>query len=409
MRVLYLHQYFNTPDMVGGTRSYEMARRLVSAGHDVQVVTSWREATATEGWFTTEESGIEIHWLAIPYSNRMTFARRMWAFIRFAWSAAGKAAELRADVVLATSTPLTIALPGIYASRRQRIPMVFEVRDLWPQLPIAMGILRNPISRWAARRLEKWAYASSARVIALSPGMRDGVIAGGIPPERVTVIPNGADLDLFDPAHSDADCFLRRHPELAGRPLVVYAGTIGAINGVDYLIDIARAAYDRNPQVCFVIVGRGAQEEWIRELAARHGLLGKNVVMLEPIPKNMMPSVLAAAHLSLSLVIDLEALWANSANKVFDALASGTPVAINYRGWQADLLLDSDAGLVLPPRSPDDAAVMLLRHLADPEWLDAAGKRARMLARERFDRNELAARLEEVLEQAVRESGGRAA
>src|SRR2546425_1300679 len=110
MRVIYLHQYFNTPEMVGATRSYEMARRLVAAGHDVQMVTTWREPSDRTDWFTTQEAGITVHWLPLRYSNHMGFVARLYAFLRFAWASSRKAASLTGDVVLATSTPLTIAV-----------------------------------------------------------------------------------------------------------------------------------------------------------------------------------------------------------------------------------------------------------------------------------------------------------
>ena len=175
MRITYLHQYFNTPEMSGGTRSYEMARRLVAMGHEVNMITSWREDDGRKGWFETAEAGIKVHWLPVPYSNKMGFKERISAFFRFAWGAARKAASLPADVVFATSTPLTIALPGVYAARRQKAPMVFEVRDLWPELPIAIGALKNPFLQFMARQLELFAYRNSKAIVALSPGMRDGV------------------------------------------------------------------------------------------------------------------------------------------------------------------------------------------------------------------------------------------
>lgn len=144
MHIVYLHQYFNTPAMSGSTRSYEIARRLVSAGHRVSVVTSSRISDDRKGWVQSNESGIDVHWLAVPYSNRMAYGERISAFLRFAFGAARRAASLRGDVVFATSTPLTIAIPGVFAARKLKVPMVFEVRDLWPEVPIAIGALRNP-------------------------------------------------------------------------------------------------------------------------------------------------------------------------------------------------------------------------------------------------------------------------
>ena len=178
MKILYLHQYFKTPGMAGGTRSFEMARRLVARGHEVHVVTA-RDAPGSRVWTYTQESGIDVHWCSVPYSNHMSYSRRIRAFAKFSRLAARRAASIEADVLFATSTPLSIVLPASYAARRQRIPMVFEVRDLWPELPIAVGALKNPLAIAAARWLERFAYRKATHVVALSPGMRDDV---GCPP-----------------------------------------------------------------------------------------------------------------------------------------------------------------------------------------------------------------------------------
>ena len=198
MKIIYLHQYFNTLEMSGGTRSYEMARRLAAAGHEVHMVTSWRSDDGrSPEWFVTDESGIKTHWLPVPYSNHMSYRERISAFFRFAFLAMSKAKELGGDVIFATSTPLTIAIPAVFASRKKKIPMVFEVRDLWPELPIAMGALRNPVLQWLAHRLERWAYKNAEAVVALSPGMKYGVVNTGYPANRVAVIPNSSDLSLI--------------------------------------------------------------------------------------------------------------------------------------------------------------------------------------------------------------------
>lgn len=403
MRILYLHQYFTTPAMPGATRSYEMARRLVALGHEVVMITSQREPDAREhrGWYQTEESGIEVHWLPVPYSNRMTHRKRLQAFAHFARASGRRAARLGGDVVLATSTPLTIALPGIYASRRCRAPLVFEVRDLWPTVPIALGALRSPLSIGAARWLERQAYGHSARVVALSPEMKAGVVATGYPAERVTVIPNGSDLEAFDIAPEAGLALRRRYEWLQDRPLVVYTGTLGQVNGVEYLARLAAATLRRDPAVRFLVIGEGREEEKVRATAAELGVLNQNFFMLPSIEKREIPAWLSAADIATSLVIDVRELWANSANKVFDALAGGRPVAINHEGWLAEVLRESGAGLVLDPGDIPTAAAQLIHALHDRRWLGRAGEAAREVARARFDRDRLAAQLAAVLRDAV--------
>lgn len=403
MRILYLHQYFNTPQMSGSTRSYEMARRLAMWGHQVDVVTSQRaeQGRLRRGWLETENSGIHVHWLPVPYSNAMPYRDRILAFFKFAFGAARKAAALQADVVFATSTPLTIALPAMYTAWRQRIPMVFEVRDLWPELPIAVGTLQGKLSILAARRLERCAYRNSTQIVALSPGMKAGIVRSGYPEEKVHVIPNGADLELFDVPTTVGQQFRRRFEWLQDRPLVVYTGTLGKINGVDYLARMAAAVRNYMPDVRFLTVGGGGERTKVQEMAQDLGVLGQNFFMLAALPKAEIPAVLSAADIATSTVIDLVALWDNSANKFFDALASGTPVAINHRGWQADLLEETGAGLVLDALDIDKAASQLVRALQNRLWLERAGVAARKLAEERFSRDDLARQFEAVLLRAM--------
>lgn len=406
MKILYLHQYFNTPDMPGGTRSYEMARRWVMAGHQVHMITSWREPIDKIDWFQTKVEGIDVHWLPVSYANQMSHGQRIKAFFRFALAAGRRAKLLGGDVVFATSTPLTIAIPGVRTAKSLRAPMVFEVRDLWPELPIAMGALRNPITRWLARRLEKYAYKNAAHIVALSPGMRDGVITAGVSPERISVIPNSADLEFFHGHEFEGQKFLESLNFTREAAVVLYAGTFGAINGVRYFIYMAQAAKEQGLPLHFLAVGDGAERPQVEALASELGVLDGYVTILPPVPKQKMPAVLAAADIACSLFINLKPMWANSANKFFDGLASGTPMAVNYGGWQAELLRATEAGLVLPADDPRRGAVLIAELVADKIRLEDMGRAARALAGREFDRDKLAVQLERVLAAAVR-AGGR--
>ncbi|HLA64619.1 MAG TPA: sugar transferase [Rhodothermales bacterium] len=403
MKILYLHQYFVTPDGSGGTRSYEMARRFVEAGHEVHVVTSARETRdGISGWTESLVEGVHVHALPVPYSNRMSYTRRMGAFASFALRAGARAAEIGGDVVFATSTPLTIAVPGVYAARRLDVPMVFEVRDLWPELPVAMGALKNPALIAAAEALERFAYRNAAHVVALSPGMRDGVIRAGYPARDVTVVPNGADVGTFRNPEGGAEAFLATRPHLRGKKLVVYTGTLGPINGVDYLVDVAAAARAQgHDSLHFLVLGDGRERERVLAHARETGVLGVNFELEAPVPKAEVPNVLAAASVACSLFVDLPAMRHNSANKFFDALAAARPVLINYEGWQAALLRESGAGIVAPPADPARTAADLAALVHDDTRLAAMGAAAADLADRNFDRDRLAAQLLRTLEAAV--------
>ncbi len=402
MKIIYLHQYFNTPEMSGGTRSYEMARRMVRAGHEVHMITSSRDSSSDQHcWQTTNEAGIQVHWYPVPYSNHMTYSQRVRAFFSFAKAARKKAIELSGDVIFATSTPLTIALPAVPASRRKNIPMVFEVRDLWPEMPIAMGALNNPLLRVSARWLERWAYKNSSAVVALSPGMKAGVLATGYPAERVAVIPNSSDNREFAFNADAARQFRAARSWLGDKPLLVYTGTFGKVNGVGYMVELAKALLARGSDVRILLVGDGAERDIVKQAAEVAGVYQNNLFIEAPLPKKEIPALLSAATMASALFIDLPEMRPNSANKFFDALASGTPVLLNYGGWMHDLVTEHGCGLSMWQKSVDDVADILDAKMHDQAWLHDAGQAARELAEEFFDRDILADQLMSVLQSVV--------
>lgn len=388
LRIAYLHQYYQSRSTWGGTRSYEFGRRLVERGHEVHVITADRTPDRARGsWRVTVDDGIHVHWLGVPYSNSMSYPRRMVSFLRFAASAGPRAARVRPDVVLASSTPLTIAVPGLVASWLSHARFVFEVRDLWPEVPIEMGILRNPLAKAAARRLADAAYRRAGAVITLSPGMAAGVVARGAPADRVVVVPNACDLDLFGARPKDVAAFRAARPWLGDRPLLVYAGTFGTVNGVDYLVRLAAEVRRSRPEVRFLLIGSGVQQPAVAGLARALGVLDETLFIEDPVPRSSLPTVLGAATITSSVVIPVRALEHNSANKFFDSLAAGRPIAINHGGWQADLLESAGAGLVLDPDDIVAAARVLADRITDPDWLAGARRQALTLAGERFDRD----------------------
>ena len=400
LKIVYLHQYFNTPAMPGGTRSFEMARRLVAAGHEVNLVTSRREAGAVGGgWEVTEEAGIKVHWYPVPYSNHMGFVERVRAFLRFAVAAARKAASFEADVVFATSTPLTIVLPGLFASWRLRVPLVFEVRDMWPAVPIAMGYLKNPVLRMGAHWLERLAYRKSSHVVALAPGMRDDIIATGIAPDKVTVIPNGCDVDIFGAdLAAEAAAVRTAHPWLQQRKLVLFAGTFGRANGVSFLVQVAEAMRAIDPKVRFVVIGDGAERSQIADAARAAGVLDSVFFMLPAMPKTELAAWVAACDLTVGLFSGPRVLWKDAVqNKFFDSLSAGKPVACNFAGFQSELAVERGVGLIMPPDDPQRAARQLYEKLCDGAWIASAANRARELAVNDFSRDRLAGQLESVL------------
>ena len=403
MRITYLHQYFNTPEMSGGTRSYEMARRLVAMGHEVNMVTSWREEGDERDWYETEEAGIRVHWLPVPYSNHMSYSERMRAFVRFAWQAARKAASIPADVVFATSTPLTIALPGAYAARKQKVPLVFEVRDLWPDVPIALGALRGSASRYVAYKLESFAYRSSKSIVALTPTMRDFISGKRVPLEKISVIPNGADIHYAEDALSevgdDGGSYL-------GKKQLLYCGGLGPAHGPEYLLDLARELNRQTLGVEVLVVGDGKLRRNLEGTAEREGILNVTIRFIGNVPREKVFQYYAMADASIMTMAPTEILYRHSVqNKFFDSLAAGRPVFSNYRGWASEIAEIEGAGEILPRDDVPLAARILHDRLTDADWISARGEAAYHLAKNRFSRDDLAVQLEHVLQDAVTAGG----
>lgn len=401
MKIVYLHQYFQTPDMSGGTRSYEMARRWVAAGHEVHVVTASCDKGSRGAWSTTDAGGATVHWRNVRYDNNMSFTARVVAFFAFACAAAPLARSLRGDVVFATSTPLTIILPAWYATAFRRTPIVFEVRDLWPEMPIAAGYIRNPILKLLVTGVERLAYRSSRRIVALSPGMAEGVLAAGTPAEKVIVAPNSCDMEMFEVPESAGARYRAQQAWLGSRPFVAYCGTLGELNDVSYLARLAASMRARGSEVVFGIYGTGKEESKVRALAGELGVLGTSFFMMGGIPKNQIPAVLNAASAVASVFCPIPQMQVNSANKFFDGLAAGRPIVINYEGWQADLLRSTGAGIVLHALDVETSADDLMDYLADDGRLTTAGIAARRLANEEFSRDRIAGLVLDTVEQAV--------
>ena len=396
MNILYLHQYFNTPSMPGSTRSYEFAKRLVARGDTVHMVTTnWQGKSKLS---FTNESGINVYWAPIPYANKMNFLERISAYLGYVWFTFIIGHKLNYDLIIASSTPLTIAIPALWLKRVKRAKMIFEVRDLWPQLPIAIGGLKSPIMIKIAQFLEKKAYAGSEKVIALSTGM-NSVLEESVPSNKISVVTNLSDRKNFNVSDQKGINFRKNYPGISNHPLIVYTGAFGRVNGVIYLVEIAKEIQKINSNVRFLLTGDGYEKDKIQKRSIKYGLFNKVLFINGYLPKNEMPDLLSAATITTSFFIDLPEMGHNSANKFFDGLAAGKPIMINYGGWQADLLKESGAGFIIPQNNSAQAAKILNDVLTNDETLNQMKKASRQLSHQ-FDINTNFRKFETVIDSA---------
>ena len=411
MHVLYLHQYFATRSGITGTRSYECSRHLLGKGHSVTMITSGRQCPpelavpAGQEYTETDVDGIKVVPIAAAYNNphagtAMGGAQRMMQFLRFARLAARVGQRFdRPDVVFATHTPLTIGLAGMKLARHFGVPFVFEVRDVWPEGLVNCGALRNPLVIWWLSRMARRLYAASQHIIALSPGMKAGIVATGVAPNKVTVITNGSDLDLFNPNVDGTPA--RKRLGLGDRFAATYFGAMGKANGLEYVVEAARVLRDRgNERIVIVLHGGGGKRDELARLVHHYGLT--NVVFSDLVPdKAAVAEIVAASNACLTIYAQTRKEQSWSPNKMFDAMAAGRPVLINVPGWLAETVEDNGCGRFVDPDHPRALADALEALAADPQTCDQMGRSGRALAEREFAREILAQRVEQVLQRAV--------
>lgn len=408
MHILYLHQYFHTPKQVGGTRSYEFARRFVDQGHEVSMVMARDHSLPweTKGLLRKHKvSGIDVFEVNAGYNSgrqgtKLPYSKRIAAFIQFALASCWATLQVpRPDVVFATSTPLTIGIPGIFASKKWRVPLVFEVRDLWPEAPIQMGALRNPVAIALARWLERTIYRNSTHVVALSPGMAAGVREAGVAAEEVTMIPNASDLDVFRPNVDGSD--IRTRFDLEGKFVCSYFGAMGEANDLTYVVEAAKLLQEQEDgEIAFILHGGGKRRPQLESFCQRHSL--SNIVFSDPVPdKNFVARLVAASDVCMTIYKNVPILYTCSPNKFFDSLAAGRPVLVNTPGWLREIVQEYEVGVYVEPDSAE-SIVEQVTYLRDhPQTCEKYGRNARQLAEERFSRDMLAQELQAVLLKAV--------
>lgn len=389
MHVLYFHQHFSTPMGSAGTRSYEMAQALIREGHSVTIVCgSYRQGKTglaipfVHGRRRGIVDGIDVIEFNLDYGNQMSIAQRTGIFARFALSSIGVALREPCDVIFATTTPLTAGIPGVFARWLRQKPFVFEVRDLWPELPKAMGVIKNPLVLWLMSALEWISYKSAVRLVGLSPGIVQGIAARGIDPLRIAMIPNGCDLGLFAvPVNAWRPEGVRNEDMLA-----IFTGTHGPANGLDSVLAAAAILKEKGRNdIRIALVGQGGEKLALQRRARDEKL--DSVIFMDSVPKKRLAGLMAGSDLGLQVLRNVPAFYfGTSPNKFFDYIAAGLPVLNNYPGWLADLIRKHDCGFAIPPDNPSAFADALIAAADDRVVLHQKGQNAQQLARSSFSR-----------------------
>ncbi|PRP66920.1 glycosyltransferase family 4 protein [Nonlabens agnitus] len=360
MKLIYLHQYFLFPEDSGGTRSYDLAKSFVKQGFEVEVITSSGFIKSVEfydQWTLIKREGIKIHVLKLDYSNSMSYVQRILVFIKFLWFSTIKALAIKADIVLATSTPLTIGIPALIKKWLHKTPFVFETRDVWPEVVVAIGAINNNVVQNLLYYLEKTIYKNSSAIVSLSSDMKQSIVSrypNICKNKPVIVIENISEIERFSNVSDTVN--LKEIIGFQPRFTVLYAGTFGRVNGIEYVIDLAKKTLELDASIVYILIGDGAMKESVTKKAKLLNVLNKNVFIFDAINKQDLPSWYHAVNMGSSFVISIKELWANSANKFFDTLAASRSILVNYPGWQSKIIKEFNLGYVMPTKVTQESA-----------------------------------------------------
>jgi len=402
LKVLYFHQHFSTPFGAAGTRSYEMARQLIVRGHEVTMVCGSYDAGETgldkpfiNGVRKGRVDDINVIEFELPYSNVDRFWKRTITFLKFAVRSVAIALRYPYDLLFATSTPLTAGIPGLFAKVLKKKTFVFEVRDLWPELPKAMGVITNPVILMLMACLEWASYHFADACIGLAPGIIDGIKARGVNSDKIFLVPNGCDLHIFRDGEEN-EAWKPEKVEMNDF-MAVFTGAHGVANGLDAVLDAAIKLKGKGiNDIKLVFVGEGKLKKKLAARAEKERL--DNCIFLNAIPKNQLSGLLAKADLGLMILANVPAFYyGTSPNKFFDYISAGIPVLNNYPGWLADMINEHGCGIVVKPDDSEAFAEALIHAGDNRPILKEMGRCARKLATTQFDRQILSDKFVDIL------------
>lgn len=400
MHILIVHQAFASLDEPGGTRHYEFARLLAQRGHRVTVIASpvsYITGAPSQPGGASPGTGRDAAAIAIlrapVYSaHHKSFVHRVIAFFSFMLSSFWMGLRVEhVDVVWGTSPPIFQGVAAWALARLKGARFLFEVRDLWPQFAVAVGVLRNPLLIRASEWLEKFLYRRADRVIVNSPGFIAHVKARGA--RDVELVPNGADASMFTPAGRGND--FRAKNRLGEGFVAMYAGAHGMSNDLGVVLEAAALLKGKDIQI--VLVGDGKDKPGLEQRAVEMGL--QNVVFAPPVPKREMPVALGAADACIAILKPLEEYKTTYPNKVFDYMAAGKPIVLAIDGVIRNVVESAGCGIFVEPGDPHAMADAICRLADDPEGSRQMGLKGRRYLEEHFSREKIGERLIEVLQQ----------
>lgn len=391
MKILLINQVFVSPDEPGHTRHFEMGQFLKTRGHELVIVAS--DLNYQTGQRTVERRGLYAEQIfdgvrvlrsyIYPAIHRSYFWRVI-AFFSFMFSSIWTALRVKdLDLVMGTTPPIFQAVSAWVVAALRRKPFLLEVRDLWPEFGISMGVLKNPVIIALSRWLEMFLYKRATHILVNSPAYRDYMLAKGVPENKVTYIPYGTDVDMFNPSIDGSS--IRKELNVDDKFVVLYAGALGQANDIDTLLRAAERL-KKEERISFVLFGDGKERTRLEDEAQRMDL--RNVIFAGTRPKKDMPRIVASADACLAILQDIPAFRTTYPNKVFDYMAAGRASIIVIDGITRELIETSRGGVYVKPADDAMLAQKILELSQNPAQVKEMGANAREYLVRNLDRRD---------------------
>ncbi len=398
MRILLINQVFVSPDEPGHTRHFELAQFLKQQGHELVIVASdvnyqtGQRTVEQSGLFTEQKlDGVRVFRTHITSGLHRNYAARVQSFLSFMFRSIRVSMRVQdVDLVMGTTPPIFQAFSAWYVAWRRHKPFLLEVRDLWPEFAIGMGVIKNRFIIGLARMLERFLYRHADGILVNSPAYTDYLQQKSVSLKKITCIPYGADLDMFTPAVDGTR--IRKQLGMEKKFIVLYAGALGEANDI-YTILRAANRLKANTEIVFIFVGDGKERPRLQAEAERLGL--KNVLFGGTRPKKEMPEVLAAADVNLAILKDIPMFRTTYPNKVFDSMAAGKATILVIDGVIREVVEASGGGVFVRPVDDEGLANTVLALSKDPARLTRMGAAARRYAMKHLNRRD---KLEETMD-----------
>ncbi len=407
MNIAVIHQYYLHRDDAGISRFNQFAKYWTAAGHNVTIICGTvhymtgiqSQAYAGKYIVETQENGITVIRCHVSEEYNKHFFGRMKGYFSFMLSSLVAVMRMpRHDVVIATSPPLFVGIPGVIASWKWRSPFVFEVRDLWPDSAIELGVLTNRLLVLLSYAVEKFLYRSAAKINTLGPGYRDALIKKKhITPDRISMISNGADADILIPTKGrDA---VREEFGWTNTTVVTYIGAHGIANHLEQILDTAELMRESHTHIRFVLMGSGMRRQALMDSARTRGLA--NVQFIDPQPKNEVANFIYASDICLAVLKKADVFKTVYPNKIFDYMVCKKPIIVAIDGAARELVETARAGVFVEPENPKQLMDAVIALADNQDERDRLGENGSLYVQEHFSRETLAKAYLDILQSLI--------